>query len=646
VFKTQGMSYIETQSEDHVSAMIRSANDDYYNAETTTILSDNEYDVLKEYVERTYPSNPVLLEIGAPITKGKVALPESMPSMNKIKPDTGALEQWVAEYTGPYCITPKMDGVSGMYIVDTTGSATMYTRGNGTHGQDVSHLIPFMNLPTQPEMTIRGEFEINRHLFAEKYGAEFKNPRNFVSGVINMKARDSGKYTDIDFVVYEVIRPGLSPSDQFAFLDEHGINHVPFEIVNTLSNDALSKRLVDTRANFEYETDGIIVSNDAIYPRTDENPKHSFAFKQVLSEQVAEAKVLDVEWAASKDGLLKPRVRIEPVSLGGVVIEHVTGFNAKYILENKIGVGALISLVRSGDVIPHILAIIQSAEHPLMPDVEFLWNATGVDAVVIDAETNPAVRMKRITGFFKTLDVEGMGPGNVRRLIAKGFDTIPKTIHMTIDDFLSIDCFRQKTADKLFASIRDKLAAADMATLMAATNLFGRGFGVRRLRTILVKYPDIMTSGDNNTAKTAMLVQNVEGIAAKTAAKFVANIDPFIAFLGEADLLARLDPNAGQPVAGSVAGQPVAGQPLTGLPLSGKRIVMTGFRDKLFGARIESMGGEISATIGKSTDYVVVKTMDDVGGASAKLTKARELGIPVIDKETFDSTVLMGVVGI
>ena len=92
----------------------------------------------------------------------------------------------------------------------------------------------------------------------------------------------------------------------------------------------------------EYEIDGIIVANDEIYERTEKNPKHAFAFKMVLSDQVAEAKVLDVIWTPSKDGYLKPRIRIEPIFIGGAEIRYATAFNGAFVRDNKIGIGAVI----------------------------------------------------------------------------------------------------------------------------------------------------------------------------------------------------------------------------------------------------------------------------------------------------------------
>ena len=95
---------------------------------------------------------------------------------------------------------------------------------------------------------------------------------------------------------------------------------------------------------------------------------HGFAFKMVLSDQLAEAKVVNVLWSPSKDGYLKPRIQIEPVVLGGAKIEYATAFNAAFVEDNKLGIGALVKLVRSGDVIPHIMAVVEPADKAKMPD--------------------------------------------------------------------------------------------------------------------------------------------------------------------------------------------------------------------------------------------------------------------------------------
>jgi NAD-dependent DNA ligase len=374
-----------------------------------------------------------------------------------------------------------------------------------------------------------------------------------------------------------------------------------------------------------------------VHPRTPENPKHAFAFKQVLSDQTAEAKVLAVEWAASKDGYLKPRVRIEPVKLRGVTIEFVTGFNGKYIQDNLIGVGALLKIVRSGDVIPHILEVVVPAEEPMMPSTQYTWNATGVDILVADLETNPVVRLKRIAGFFSKLEVDGMGIGNTRRIIDAGYNTIPRIIAMSVEDLLTVEGFKRKLAEKIHANINARWTAADLATVMSASGAFGRGFGEKRLRTILNQVPGIITSGDNDVAKVYALNQ-VEGVAGKTAEQFVAAIPAFMEFVDRTGLHHMLDVVSPDAEDVGVEVEEADTQPK---PLQGKKIVITGFRDKDFEKSLEAMGASVSATVSKNTTHVIVKTEADVEGNSTKLVKARKLNalgeatIQIVSRENF-----------
>ena len=118
--------------------------------------------MIKEYFERKYPS--VNLGVGAKVTHNKVTLPYFMGSMNKLKPDTGAIERWKNIYGGPYVLSTKMDGVSGLFVMKD-GVKKLYTRGDGTVGQDISHFIPHLKLPTiGNNMAISGEFIIKKNV--------------------------------------------------------------------------------------------------------------------------------------------------------------------------------------------------------------------------------------------------------------------------------------------------------------------------------------------------------------------------------------------------------------------------------------------------------------------------------------------------
>jgi len=146
-------------------------------------------------------------------------------------------------------------------------------------------------LPTKKDITIRGEFIIKKEVFDKKYKGKSANPRNLVAGIINQKTISPEKYNDIDFIAYELINPVMKPLQQMLYFPELEVNHVKFDVKETISNEILSETLLKWREEYEYEIDGVIVINDEIYPRPKGNPEYAFAFKMIISEQVAEAKV-------------------------------------------------------------------------------------------------------------------------------------------------------------------------------------------------------------------------------------------------------------------------------------------------------------------------------------------------------------------
>jgi DNA ligase (NAD+) len=608
-FKNEGISVLERLNEKMLTNMIQYLNKMYYNSQP--ILTDNQYDIIKEYTDKKFPSNITKNEIGAVVEKNKVKLPYEMASMDKIKPDTGALQEWTQKYKGPYVLSCKLDGVSGLYTTEG-GQPKLYTRGDGSVGQDVSHLISHLRLPKAKGIAIRGEFVIPKAIFEEKYKDKFANPRNMVAGIINHKTINEA-IKDVHFVAYETIIPaGLKPSDQMNFLGIQNVERVLYKIEPTLSNEMLSDLLIDWRKNYIYEIDGVIVTNDAVYPRTSGNPDHAFAFKMVLSDQIAEAKVVDVIWTPSKDGLLKPRVQIEPIQLGGVKIEYATGFNGAFILNNNIGIGATIELIRSGDVIPYIRAVTVPAPEPKMPSVPYIWNKTHIDIMLENAGEDSTVKEKNITGFFKGIEVEGLASGNVIKIINAGYDTVGKIIRMTEQDFLKVDGFKQKMATKLYTGIKEQIEKASLVTIMSASNMFGHGFSETRLEPIIQTYPDILTSLESNQEKIKKLTE-IKGMAVKTATAFVEKIPDFITFLKDTGLESKL--NSKPTVASAV---PV----VINHPFSGKTIVVTGLTEKLIEDRVKAIGAKFGSSVSKNTDILVARSITE---SSGKLDKAREL---------------------
>ena len=623
-YKSGGISVLENLNEKTLNEMLLKTNEVYRNLgpNEQPLISDNQYDILEDYIKEKYPKNEVVGKIGAPVAKNKIKLPYEMASMDKIKPDTKALPTWKSKYSGPYVLSCKLDGVSGLYTTESE-NAGLYTRGDGKIGQDVSHFISYLNLPKIKGIVVRGEFIMKKKTFETKYAKKFANARNLIAGTVN-RITINDTVDDMDFVAYEVIKPVVKPSEQMKFLQDNGFITVRNETKKDITNDLLSELLVDWRNNYDYEIDGIIVTDDKIYGRKSGNPDHSFAFKMALSEQMAEAKVLDVEWNASKDGYLKPKVRIEPVKLGGVTIVKATGFNGAFIESNKIGVGAVIQIIRSGDVIPYIRSVITPADQPLMPTVDYVWNESHVDIMLENKNDDENVRNRNIIGFLKGIEVDKLGDKNVIKIIDAGFDSIPKILKMTKEQLLTIDGFKEKMANNIHDGIKTQIEKASLSKIMSSSNMFGRGFSDKKIELILTEYPDILTSNESETNKIDKL-SKVKGMAKKTAEAFVKQIPEFLVFLRECQLESKL-------IISEKQNEVVVDE---SHPLYKKSIVMSGTRDKELEKKLKEVGANVSTSVTSNTFAVITP---DPNSDTGKVANAKKLNVPLFTPEKFKET--------
>ena len=409
-----------------------------------------------------------------------------------------------------------------------------------------------------------------------------------------------------------------------------GFRVVDYKLVtpNKLTNEYLSSELIQCRTHYGYETDGLIVSNDKSYERKSGNPDHAFAFKMVLSEQCVEAKVLDVLWTPSKDGYLKPRVQIEPVMLGGVKIEYATGFNAAFIRDHKIGVGALIQLIRSGDVIPHIKEVIQPAQLAKMPpatEYEYEWNDTNVDLVLTDALNNETVLEKQLALFFSGIGVVGVSEKTMRKLIQAGFNSVEKIVNMTEKEMSEIDGLGLKSASKICEGIKQCIQTAPLHTIMSASSWFGRGFGEKRIMQIMKEAPDILSAKETKEQKRERLA-NIKGLSEKTAAAFTENIDKFNEFYSKLGRKEQARSSTNQQTTTSTSSTPH--------PLQNKSVVITGFRDKELSTRLNNAGALESATVGKNTFVLIVKSMT-AEETTTKWQSAIKWQVPIMELAEF-----------
>ena len=600
--------------------LLRKASDHYYNS--APIMTDQEFDIIRDHIESIAPQHPVLKEIGAPIkTKQKIKLPYFMASMNKVKPDS--LNKWIHEYTGPYCVSAKLDGVSGLFT-QKSGVQKLYTRGNGEIGQDISHLIPYitsLSNITKEDIVVRGELIIPEKEFQERFSSSKSNSRNMVSGLVNSKKIQENEMTAMHFVVYEVIEPSLKPSDQFKHVSKNGYELVQNEYLNKITLEYASKTLQEWRKSGSYTIDGIILAQDEIYPRTNANPKHAVAFKMVLTDQTSESVVTGVTWATSKHGLLKPVVQIEPINIGGVVVKNISGQNARFIVNNGIGIGAILEVVRRGDVIPYIEKVLKVASKPSLPDGEYEWTATNVDIVVTK---NDESQEQLALAFFKGLEVDGIGIGVIKKFNKAGFKTIPDILAMSKEDLLQIDGFKEKSAEKIYRGlnslVENNFSKVTLEKLMGLSGAFGRGLGERKNREILKVYPDILIKNLNDD-ELISLVKTVPGFSLKTSTQFVEGLPKFKQFAKEIGFKFEYSkPTQEMP--------PVRNDS----PLYGKSVVFTGGKDKEIIERITQKGGIIGSSVSAKTFAVITQ---DINSTSSKAKKAISLGLPVYTIETF-----------
>ena len=305
--------------------------------------------------------------------------------------------------------------------------------------------------------------------------------------------------------------------------------------------------------------------------------------------------------------------------MGGVKIEYATAFNAAFVEEKKLGIGALVKIIRSGDVIPYIKDVIQPATITKMPSEPYVWNETHVDIMLENPEENEIVRQKNILAFMTKIGVDGLGPGNVKKIMAAGFTSVPQILAMTPEDFEKVENFKKKMANKVYNSIKEKIDAASLIDLMAASNIFGRGLGEKKMVPIMQAYPDIIISDEPREEKLKKVL-SVKGMAGKSANLFVDNIEPFVNFMKEAKLENKL----------------TEGSKKTPIDTSGvfyqKKVVMTGFRDKDILDYLKKQGADIMATVSKNTSLVIVKSQDDMTG---KAEMAASLNVPIMNKDEF-----------
>jgi len=600
------------------------------------VVSDDIYDTMIEILKIRCPKSKFLKKVGAIVEgnpKSFIDLPYEMGSLNKIKPGKEELDKWKKKYKGPYNLSDKLDGISAQIYKNNDGKISMFSRGDGKQGQDISNLLNFViknkdilkNI--EKNTSIRGELVISKKDFV-KISKSKKNARNAVAGLVNSKHPDSQVGNITNFVAYSVLFPRMTHENQIKTMKNIG-----FDVVENLTcnnKDLTEKKLEDyfsiRRTSSEYEIDGIVCFDDSkIYEHKGGYPDYAFAFKMLLTDQVAETSVVDVIWTPSKDGYLKPRVQIKPVELLGTSVSFATGFNAKYIVDNSIGIGSIIKICRSGDVIPYILEIIKKSPEPKYPDFPYKWNDTGVE-LILDSTDNEGdgekiVIIKKLTHFFSTIGVKYLSEGIIKKLVLNDFNSVKKILKAKKKDLYIIEGLGEKIIDKIYVEIDRAFAEIKLETLMGASNELGRGLNEKKLAEIINTFPNILKENENNVEDLAKKITTVQGFSEKLSLQFAQNFKNFKKFYYN---IAKIkDLSRFENIVNNVDKNGV---------FSDKSIVFTGFRDKNLEKFIVENGGKVSNSVSGNTFIVVY---GDENEGNSKMTKAKEKNITLMSKTEF-----------
>lgn len=664
---------LKSLSVDTLVRLLEIASESYYIGQPD--ITDDIYDLLRTTLAAKSPGNEALSKVGSPVpsatgakreleqsdrstgakreqsdrsTGSKVSLPFWMGSLDKIRDDPRAITKWASKNPGPYLIEDKLDGNSALYVIYADGTKCLYSRGDGSQGQDISHLLPTTTgapgirglgrvkpngsttvlAPKTPVFCVRGELILSRSDWASGLSAKGTNARNVVAGVLHSKHPDRTTLVATTFVVFEQLEPRPnSVSASLQKLRETGFHVVETTMVSSLEIEFMSSILIDRRKNSPYDVDGMVIIQDKVpsNPTVGKNPDNAFAFKSILTHEEAEVVVSEVEWNASKDGYMKPIIKfVSPVFLAGANIQKATGFNAGYIRDNRIGPGSRVVIIRSGDVIPHIQRVlsISATGNPSMPTSASKWTITGVDLVVDSTEgdnTNDessTIALKRLEHFVNTLDMKGVGPAIISRMYQGGYTTPVAIAKIEVADLLVLDGFQTTLAKNAVAAIKTGLEKCDTLDLMVASNLFGRGFGHKKLLPLLKARPDIMKG-------VVPDVIAADGVGPTMCDQFLAALPHFFRMVKEMGVPLRMPAAMVTVIEVKTAAK--------ALPKDSS-FVFTGYRNKELETEIERRGGKISSAVTKKTTCVIAKDPEDAKG---KISKAIELGVSVWTEDEF-----------
>lgn len=648
-----------------LEAVVENAIDAYYNTDKP-LLSDNAYDTLFLILEERDPGNAILKKVGAPVNKeDRVKLPYYLGSLDKVKPAEKSLTKWLKNHSRNILISDKIDGLSSLLTVSLDSSKkkagdgvsnsvndtnsisiskdgfkmTLYKHGDGYEGQNISHLLENIkispgkldaktikkHIQANKPLALRGEIIIRNDIYSSKYATMYPKARSLIAGIVNSKKPDASIVKDMEIVFYELISPeGLDFQEQFKLLGSMGFHVANHKLFPTLAESQLPEILLEYKQASPYEIDGIVLDDATqAWPRaTKDNPDYAVAFKMQLEDQIANTKVTNVEYNISKHGTLAPRIEYEPVVIKGDTHKYTTGFNLKYIVDNKINKGTQIQIIKSGDVIPYINKILAPSKEPMMPpaDMKWHWNETNVDAVLDNPEASKDVRLAKLVAFFKTIGIDGVGEGVVAKLVNGGYEELQTILSLTPDRIAQVDGFQLKSATNIYNAMHKVLDKPQLLErVMMASGVFQIGLGEKKFKMILDAIPQFLKKYQQGQI-TKNDITAIPGFSDKTADIMLDGMPRFVTWMTLHPMV-RIESSDVKPK-----------DTPAGNKFSGMVVVFTGIRNAEMERDIAANGGVVGSSISGKTTLLVAKDPEE---NSSKLKKARDMGIQILGIDAF-----------
>jgi DNA ligase (NAD+) len=580
------------------------------------LIGDPEYDQLVEKLRTVDPAHPFLnrVEPEAFESKREVRHPSPMLSIEKAY-SREILERFINRVKKEaaeigiqdllFSVTPKLDGLAGR-----DDGKIFASRGNGEVGYEISQAFDKGVIPLGGRGRGIGEIVIKKSYFDEQLSNNFEHPRNLVVGIINSDTLN-------EFAVKAIKDKAVCFVPYVALESWTG---TPEDLVNQI--EEITR---DLSAKTDFPMDGMVASV------TDETVRaymgataHHYRWQIAIKKkgETAITRVENIVWQVGRTGNITPVMEILPVSLSGANIKRVTAHNAGKVRGERIGPGAEIKIIRSGEVIPKLEKVITPSDRVELPgfcpscNSSLIWDN---DFLKCKASFCPAQVEQGIIHFFKILGTaEWFGIKTVQKLVVGGFDSLEKIYAMTEQDFLNMS-FGPVQSKNLWNAIQTSISKpVEDWRFLAAFGVPDLGTGDSRKLLSHIRLEEL---GDVQKEDIIKL----HGFGEKTSESIQTGIEKVWDSLKNMMSMGFILEKTSLKYEKKTTFSPIAGK---GIVFTGK--MTKGNREEMK-ASARKLGANVQSAVSGKTDYLVCG--DNVG--AGKLGKAQKVDAEIITEEKY-----------